>query len=151
MSEGQPNTPKICPEPGCGLEMTLRARYVKSPTTGLHYPEQGWVCPRNADADAHALCARLAAAEAKVRESGDIICRLESDLTESGAKVCALTAANAAMEEKLAEAAKPCEWPEDEWDGETVESSCGWCAYWEGSNPDFCPGCGHPVVVKETK
>ncbi|MBS1771188.1 MAG: hypothetical protein JSS77_16175 [Acidobacteria bacterium] len=70
-----------------------------------------WVCPRNADA--HALCAKLAESEARVRElqEGDeaLLAVLPEDF---GAVeyIKHLTAANAALEAKLAEGGKALIW-----------------------------------------
>lgn len=80
-----------CDKPGCGLEM--------EPDEVFHLR---WVCPRNADA--HALAAKLAESEAKVREleEGDeaLLAVLPEDF---GAVeyIKHLTAANAALEAKL--------------------------------------------------
>lgn len=82
------------------------------------YSNPGWRCPRNADA--HMLCAKLAAAEAKVREleEGDeaLLAILPEDF---GAVeyIKHLTAANAALEEKLAEADFCIAWQADPSDG----------------------------------
>lgn len=98
MSEVKPDTPKLCPEPGCGMTMH----------TGPSLTKDGWtektICLRSDDE--HRLCAKLAAAEAKVREleEGDeaLLAVLPEDF---GAVeyIKHLTAANAALEEKLQE------------------------------------------------
>lgn len=57
------------------------------------------------------------------------------------------------LEAKLVEAAKPCEWTEDE-DEDIWTATCGlveWCFNDGGpieNRVHFCIGCGHPVVVK---
>ena len=98
MTEVKPDTPKICPEPGCPNELVWVLN--PSPYIGGHF-----VC--SATAREHELCAKLAAAEARVRELEEDDEALLAVLPEDFGAVeyiKHLTAANAALKEKLAEA-----------------------------------------------
>jgi hypothetical protein len=66
-------TDHICPKPGCGMKQ-VRSDYLL-----LTYPPQEvWICPRNADA--HALCKRVAELEAALRLHGSHLgCCAERD------------------------------------------------------------------------
>lgn len=52
-----------------------------------------------------------------------------------------------ALEARIADAEKPCEW---EWECGDHSSGCGMgITGWKWKQiPKFCPGCGHPVAVK---
>lgn len=53
-----------------------------------------------------------------------------------------------ALEARIADAGKPCEW---EWECGDHSSGCGMgITGWKWKQiPKFCPGCGHPVQVKQ--
>ena len=106
MSEVKPDTPKLCPEPGCGLMMNTEWECIEESSFNTPIPKfrpsGNYSCPRNADA--HALCAKLAAAEANNAALALQNASLLSDLDMVIHDRDALTAANAALEEKLDEA-----------------------------------------------
>ena len=98
MSEGQPN---ICSKPGCGMEMEEEITVEHADGTPL---EWAYICP--ATPREHELSAKLAAAEAKVREleEGDeaLLAVLPEDF---GAVeyIKHLTSANAALKAEIAD------------------------------------------------
>lgn len=140
------DTPNLCHEPGCGLPLKWFNRRERE--------DWGYRCPRNADA--HALCAKLAESEAQLNALEEQLLSVLPEDFGAVEYIKHLTAANAALEEKLREAAKPCEWAEDQDEG-LWTATCGlvdWCFNEGGpieNKVHHCVGCGHPVVVKDSR
>jgi hypothetical protein len=73
-------------------------------------------------------------------------------LEASKAEVAELRAALAAAEAREAERDKPCVWTKviKKWVGNYQVGSCSPEHYYAPTwVPNFCPGCGHPVQIKE--